>query len=273
MVKKSIIALFALFIANAHAEGFGIVVVEGHVTLNLLVGNNETSISEFSMGEFFTLPKNGSIQARGGEADCCVTDSSKKQVCITLEKDKIDTDFVREKLSTSTRESLVLALEKFFTYEAESFQGGKRLDDKESLTGFPTGSVLKPESALFITLQEKNKNTYSDFSLYNLKSQTPSFHTAKISKVIKIPSAYLQYGGEYRWQIKQNGKVFKGEFVVAYEDDQQAFEQELQSTPDYNTLSAGTKLLLRAIKAKEWQYSYDMDAAAKQLIATAEIGK
>jgi len=143
--------------------------------------------------------------------------------------------------------------------------GAKRLADTEKLEGFPVGTILKPGDELVITLPASDHARYSEFVLYQDESPTPVVRAATIEGQIRIPGHYLQYRSKYRWTVKEGGKTYTGSFDVAYEEDQQNFEAELEAITGYQTFPLETRRLVRAAKAREWQFTFDMVQAAQQI--------
>jgi len=268
-MKHLIIAVMLCGAAQVLAGEVEIIVSEGEVCSlhgpcfkagRLLILSDEPD-----HGQSFT-----GFVTKSAVARVCATDTSQGAYCEELDKGQGFTyQELMAKIKASDASSLQKALAAIFKYQVSVTSGSKRLDTKAVLQEFPTGSVLKPEKNLMVYLKPESGSSYTNFTLSELNSSKTLFSVAKAESTIQIPTQYLQYDHEYTWTVLLDGKPYRGEFIVSNRDDQHAFETELSSIPHYQTLTPQAKLLLKAVKAKEWQYSYDMNAAAEQVVVMA----
>lgn len=158
-----------------------------------------------------------------------------------------------------------------FMSNISTYHGGKRLDKEDKLPHFPFGTLLKPKCNLVFYPNQNSQDKYSHFSVYNSGSSSPFYTNKMPGDSIKIPGSFFNYDEEYTWQVRKNGKIVKGKFSIADQEDQEALEQELTSIPNYNKLTNKEKTLLKIIKTKEWQYTYDMILYSQIYLAGEEI--
>ena len=266
-MRISIFLVFIFFVfQNAYAYDLDLIVIDG----SLAVKKGGKNAKELSAGEFFIVNFDESPETKIQIMEpsiFSITEPNRHSVLIDLpSKEIIGRDEVMKRLSPSSYGQAVLALKKLFFYESSSAQGGKRLDDQETLPELPGGILLMPHDELVINLREQGDSQYRDFKLIAAGEQKTVFQLAHIDQAILIPAAALSFGEDYDWTMTKNGQQYRGTFAIAFQEDQQAFEDELMSIPNYEQLSPQGKLLIKAVKAKEWQYLFDMDAAARQLI-------
>ena len=259
-----------LFSHNIYAYKLDLIVIDGSLSLK----ESGVKSKKLSTGELFIVDfdKNPETKIKIMEHSIfSVTEPNRHSVLFDLpSKEIIGRDEVMERLSPSSYEQAVLALKKLFFYESSAAQGGKRLDDQETLPELPGGILLMPHDELVVDLREQGDSQYRDFKLIAAGEQKTVFQLAHIDHAILIPAAALSFGEDYDWTMTKNGQQYRGTFAIAFQEDQQAFEDELMSIPNYEQLSPQGKLLIKAVKAKEWQYLFDMDAAARQLIDFGE---
>ncbi|WP_111493881.1 hypothetical protein [Marinobacter bohaiensis] len=144
--------------------------------------------------------------------------------------------------------------------------GGKRLDSGDRLEFFPSGSVLKPKRELVIRPDYEQHRQYSDFTLISESGDT-LYEQPVIDGAVRVPAEHFEFETDYAWTVRADGRTYQGEFAIAYAEDQALFQEELQAVEGYETLSPRMKALLQAAKAREWQYNFDMEQAARRYLA------
>lgn len=267
MLRTIIAAACLIFSGYSYGKEYNIIVMEGAVTVDL--PDTDTSNIKLSLrsGARGKLKENHKLINHGTHSKLYVIDPGETRLLLALDPyQHIAYSDIEKQFQSSGMDTFVTAFKKFFIYETEAFQGGKRLDDKQTLAGFPSGTLLMPKSALVIPVDHNMGEHYSRFLLFSGKQHSPSLTVNRIEEKISVPSRYLSHGKDYRWQVIKNGKTYSGYFKVANKTDQDNYEKEIRSIPHYSTLSPEGKLLLKAMKLKEWQFGYDMNVVASELL-------
>ncbi len=170
-----------------------------------------------------------------------------------------------ERSSESMRKSLYSI---YNPVETEHY-GGKGLKEFRGLSGFPGGDVLLPESSLRFSAKSSLQSKLERFELYKDGSNKLLFSSTKAGTAIVIPAGKLYAGGKFKWMAMISGKKYSGGFTVALREDQKEFIDELRAMLAKSDSSASTGHLLRAVLARDYGYTFDMQqsiAAARAAI-------
>lgn len=186
----------------------------------------------------------------------CFTNKLDQHICKSL-SGKFDlSNLVRQKSS----KSIFQIIRSLYTPNSTELYGGKRLKESEYLAGYPYGEVLLPNKILSFSTSGAVQGKIRSFALYEMEegSAKPVFSTNQVSKKIEIPITKLRHGTKYKWTALSSEKDYSGVFTVAQQEDQQEFENELKASLSKSDPSTSTRHLLRAVLAKEYGFTFDM---------------
>jgi len=265
-MKNLLFFLVALFLVSSEAYALNVelVVMEGSIKLI----KNSNGKEDLGMGEFCCLPIEEIIKIKAGAKGAILSAmaSNKTKTIIKIPENKsIEKKEIEKCISPSSTSQYLASIRNFFKPRIGAASGRKRLDDQENLPNFPKGTLLRPKGELVVRLDNWKETKFSNFLLSEAGRDQLLHSVSIVDGSLKIPASVLDFGKDYYWSVKKDGVLKKGQFAVAEAEDQEAFEEEIKSTQNYENLSTQGKLLLRAIKAKEWQYYFDMSIAANQI--------
>jgi len=194
-------------------------------------------------------------KGKSKKATICYKNKFEQEICKETSGDIEPKDLARVR-SPSPLLQLIISL---YKPEKVEFYGGKRLKESEYLAGFPYGEVLLPERTLAFSTNNALQVTMKKFELYEKEGNKKLlFRTHQVEKKIVIPVAHLRLGAKYKWLLLSKNKKYTGVFTTTQQQDQQEFEKELKEILFKSDRSVSTRHLLRAVLAKEYGFTFDM---------------
>lgn len=254
MKKRYLVVFFLLFGQTAYAA-------ECYVKSGKVTSGKEV----FEQGD-----KVKQCKGRGENAVVCFENKYDQQVCQDVSGNFDLSNSAQQKSSRS----IMQLIKSLYAPETIKSYGGKRLKESEYLAGFPYGGILLPNSPLKFSTNDNVQGGMKSFLLYEKEVGTkPVFSTDQVNKRIVIPATKLRQGAKYKWMVQSGEKKYSGIFTIAQQQDQQEFEKELKTAQAKSDPSKSTKHLLRAILAKEYGFTFDMQQsieAARDAITQEE---
>lgn len=234
----------------------------------VLAGAIETHYKTYVTGQTFKPDEAWSIKARKPDTTVCPIKVMSEQGCLILNN---KTSYTAKMITeSSNKEDLWDRLKELFIPNTVSMHGAKRWNKTETIPYFPSGTLLKPENQLLIELMPEDIGHFSDFKLYRQGSSQPIVSQRTFRGRISIPAKLLNYDTRYEWTVRKNSKLRQGGFIIAREVDQQNFEKNLRTIPHFKLLPVKAQQVLRAMEAKRWDYTYDMNQSAQAVITAKE---
>jgi len=205
-------------------------------------------------------------QGNGNKAVVCYENKMEQPICSSKSGVFSLAALANERSSKSLFESIY----SIYNPEKTRHYGGKRLKEFKGLSGFPNGEVLLPDSALRFSTKSALQNKLERFELYKDGSNKLIFSSEQVGKEVVIPAGLLRAGGKFKWLAKISGKKYSGVFTVALTEDQEEFINELKAMRAMSDSSASTRYLLRAVLAKDYGYTFDMQQSLEAARAAIE---
>lgn len=213
-------------------------------------------------GKISGIGKGGELNPCQGKvekkpAQICFVNEVEQPICKDVDKDFKFSEWVKEK----KEKSFLQVLYAMYNPGTDSYYGGKRFAESESLPGFPDGTILLPHQSLVFSTDAKIQKGLGAFKLYKVDGNRLIYESTDIGKKVSIPAGKLSANTKYRWLTTGGKKGYGGSFTTAFSEDQQEFEAELKKSYSLSDLSEGTRQILRAILAKQYGYQFDMQKA------------